>query len=96
MTNELNTICIWTVVNRRRRIRSTIDKANVEVYDSKGSREEDRGERNKLAKEVKRSWLRLVRMRTNKYLRETEIMIRIIKKSHPTMIIASVGEGRGV
>ena len=54
-----------------------------------------RGEKNKLAKEVKRSWLRLVRMRTNKYLRETEIMIRIIKKSHPTMIIASVGEGRG-
>ena len=42
MTNELNTICIWTVVNRRRRIRSTTDKANVEVYDSKGSREERR------------------------------------------------------
>ncbi|XP_076483459.1 uncharacterized protein LOC143304867 [Bombus vancouverensis nearcticus] len=30
------------VVNRRRRIRSTIDKANVEVYDSKGDREERR------------------------------------------------------
>lgn len=30
------------VVNRRRRIRSTVDKANIEVYDSKGGREERR------------------------------------------------------
>lgn len=32
----------WTVVNGRRRIKSTADKANVEVYDSKGGREERR------------------------------------------------------
>lgn len=37
----------WTVVNKRRRIKNTADKANVEMYDSK--------EGSKLAKEVKRS-----------------------------------------
>lgn len=30
------------VVNRRRRIRSAVDKTNVDVYDSKGGRKERR------------------------------------------------------